>query len=120
MNLFKESENKKKEAEELRKKLHYHNNKYYILDDPEITDAEYDKIFTRLKEIEEMYPSLKTADSPTQRVGSKPFKQFKTVHHPTPAHRADRSRAPRRGLIRAYGASVRNCYRAAAKRSASA
>ncbi len=74
----------KKEAEELRRLINYHNYRYYVLDEPEISDAEYDKLFRRLKEIEEKYPELKTPDSPTQRVGAPPLKEFKEVTHPYP------------------------------------
>jgi len=57
------------EASELRKKLDRANHQYYVLDSPEISDAEYDSMFRRLVEIETEFPELATPDSPTQRVG---------------------------------------------------
>ncbi len=74
----------KKKVIELREKINYHNYRYYVLDDPEINDEEYDRLFRELKKIEEKYPELITPDSPTQRVGAKPAKEFKTVNHPSP------------------------------------
>ncbi len=74
----------KKRAEELREKLNYHSYRYYVLDDPEITDSEYDKLFRELKEIESKYPELKTSDSPIQRVGAEPSKEFEPVVHSVP------------------------------------
>ncbi|NIN12875.1 MAG: NAD-dependent DNA ligase LigA, partial [Gemmatimonadales bacterium] len=71
-------------AEELRRQLHYHNYRYYVLDDPEIADAEYDDLFRELQEIEEQYPALVTPDSPTQRVGAPPLEEFETVRHRLP------------------------------------
>src|SRR6266513_2337897 len=59
----------KKEIEELREKLRYHEYRYYVLDDPEISDAAYDRLMNRLKELETAYPELVTPDSPTVRVG---------------------------------------------------
>ncbi|MFO7161236.1 MAG: NAD-dependent DNA ligase LigA, partial [[Clostridium] cellulosi] len=58
-----------KRAEELRKLLNYHNYQYYVLDNPEIEDYEYDKLLRELEEIEAAHPELITPDSPTQRVG---------------------------------------------------
>ncbi len=71
-------------AEELRRQLHYHNYRYYVLDSPEIADAEYDDLFRELQEIEEQYPALVTPDSPTQRVGAPPLEEFETVRHRLP------------------------------------
>src|SRR5229473_2269466 len=62
--------NVKKEIEELREKLRYHEYRYYVLDDPEISDAAYDRLMNRLKELEEAHPELVTPDSLTVRVGS--------------------------------------------------
>lgn len=73
-----------KEVAELRHKLNEHNYRYYVLDDPLISDAEYDSLFLRLKEIESHHPQLITADSPTQRVGAAPLKAFSHVHHQVP------------------------------------
>ena len=56
------------EAESLREQINHHNYRYYVLDDPEITDAEYDLLMRRLEDLERAHPELRTADSPTQRV----------------------------------------------------
>ncbi|UCC67567.1 MAG: NAD-dependent DNA ligase LigA, partial [Armatimonadota bacterium] len=71
-------------AEELRRQLHHHSYRYYVLDSPEISDAEYDKLFRELQTIEEQHPSLVTPDSPTQRVGAPPLDEFETVRHRLP------------------------------------
>ena len=69
---------------DLRKKIHYHNYRYYVLDEPEISDAEYDRLFKELEEFESKYPELVTPDSPTQRVGAKPLEAFGTYKHSIP------------------------------------
>jgi len=74
----------KDRVEELRKKIHYHNYRYYVLDEPEISDAEYDRLFSELEELEAKHPQLITLDSPTQRVGAKPLKQFGAYEHGIP------------------------------------
>jgi hypothetical protein len=61
-----------------------HNTLYYVLDRPEISDAEYDTMFRELVELEEQYPALATPDSPTQRVGAPPLAAFAAVRHRTP------------------------------------
>ena len=71
-------------AEELREQINYHNYRYYVLDDPEIPDAEYDRLFRQLQALEEKYPALVTPDSPTQRVGAEPLKAFGEVRHEVP------------------------------------
>jgi len=71
----------KKEIEELREKLRYHEYRYHVLDDPEISDSAYDKLMVRLKEMEAAHPELATADSPTVRVGGPPREGFQTVQH---------------------------------------
>lgn len=58
--------------------------RYHVLDDPKVTDASYDSLMRELINLEQTYPKLKTADSPSQRVGGEPLKQFTTVHHTTP------------------------------------
>ena len=63
-------------AEELRKELNYHNHRYYVLDDPVITDGNYDLLIRELRELEEQYSELLTADSPTQRTGATPSAAF--------------------------------------------
>ncbi|MBW2093689.1 MAG: NAD-dependent DNA ligase LigA [Deltaproteobacteria bacterium] len=72
------------EIEELRELIRYHNRRYYVLDDPEISDAEYDRLFQRLVALEKEYPELVTPDSPTQRVGGEPQTAFRQVKHRLP------------------------------------
>jgi DNA ligase (NAD+) len=79
-----EKEAIRKYIEDLREKIHYHNYRYYVLDEPEISDAEYDRLFQELEELEREYPDLITADSPTQRVGAKPLEEFGTYEHSIP------------------------------------
>ena len=74
----------KKKVQELREKINYHNYLYYVLDSPEISDAEYDRFFDELVELEKKYPELITPDSPTQRVGAPPLTEFTTVKHTLP------------------------------------
>jgi len=68
----------------LRKALHRHNFRYYVLDDPEISDAEYDRMMRELKRLEEDYPQLSSPDSPTARVGAPPLEKFETIAHTIP------------------------------------
>jgi len=70
-------------AAELRDVLDYHLYRYHVLDDPEISDAEYDRIYDELIALEDAHPDLVTADSPTQRVGAPPSEKFQKVEHPT-------------------------------------
>jgi DNA ligase (NAD+) len=72
------------ELPQLRQLINYHNSLYHQYDAPEIPDADYDKLFDRLIAIEEQYPDLVTADSPSQRVGDTPLESFKQVTHDTP------------------------------------
>ena len=74
----------KKRIEELRNILNEANYNYYVLDNPTISDAEYDRLLRELQELEEKYPEYKTPDSPTQRVGAKPLEAFNTVPHRIP------------------------------------
>jgi DNA ligase (NAD+) len=71
-------------AAELRRQLEHHNHRYYVLDDPEISDADYDALLNELRDIEAEHPELRTADSPTQRVGAEPLDKFEQVRHPQP------------------------------------
>ncbi len=73
-----------KRIEALRQQLNYHSYRYYVLDDPELTDADYDRMFRELQELEEQFPDLITPDSPTQRVGGEPLAAFEPVRHATP------------------------------------
>src|SRR5439155_24961341 len=74
----------KKEIEELREKLRYHEYRYYVLDDPEISDSAYDRMMNRLKELETAHPELVTPDSLTVRVRGAPREGFSTVRHARP------------------------------------
>ena len=74
----------KKIIEDLRKQLHYHNYRYYVLDDPVISDSQYDAMLKRLKELEEQFPEFYDENSPTVRVGGKPLSKFKKVEHKIP------------------------------------
>jgi DNA ligase (NAD+) len=74
----------KREIKELREKLRYQEYRYYVLDDPEISDAAYDRLMNRLKELETAYPDLVTPDSPTVRVGGAPREGLSTVRHARP------------------------------------
>ncbi len=71
-------------VDDLRKALHRHNFRYYVLDDPEISDAEYDRMMRELKRLEEDYPQLSSPDSPTARVGAPPLEKFETIAHTIP------------------------------------
>jgi len=74
----------KKKIIKLRKEIDYHNKKYYIENNPVISDFEFDKLLKELEELELQYPELITPDSPTRRVGEKPIDVFKTVEHKVP------------------------------------
>ena len=71
-------------VEELRAQVSYHDYRYFVLDQPEISDAEYDELMQELRVLEERYPQLITPDSPTQRVGGDPVEAFGVVEHPAP------------------------------------
>ena len=71
-------------AAELRRVLEHHNHRYYVLDEPEIGDDEYDALLNELRAIEEANPELRTPDSPTQRVGGRPLEKFEQVRHLEP------------------------------------
>ena len=74
----------RRHAQELREDIELHNYHYYTLDAPVISDAEYDKLFRELQELEQRHPWLVTPDSPTQRIGAAALKQFSQIHHRTP------------------------------------
>ncbi|MBW0170720.1 MAG: NAD-dependent DNA ligase LigA [Hydrogenophaga sp.] len=82
--LFAEPPSPAARAAELRAQLHHHAHRYYTLDDPEIPDAEYDKLFRELQSIEAAHPELLTSDSPTQRVGGRVLEMFTPVRHAVP------------------------------------
>ena len=69
------------EVERLREQIDHHNYRYYVLDQPEISDAEFDRLMRRLEALEREHPELLTPDSPTQRVGAKPSERFAVVVH---------------------------------------
>src|SRR5687768_16435221 len=81
------------QADDLRQQLNYHNYRYYVLDQPAISDAEYDRMFHELRMLEEEYPELVTPESPTQRVGADIATTFAPVNH----------RAPMLSLANAFG-----------------
>jgi DNA ligase (NAD+) len=78
------SDAQRKRAAQLREQLHHHNYRYHVLDDPEVADAEYDRLFDELKALEEEHAELATDDSPTRRVGGPPSDKFKKVQHLAP------------------------------------
>lgn len=82
------------ELEQLRDDLHRHNYLYHTQDNPQISDAAYDQMFRRLKEIEAAHPELVTPDSPTQRVGSTPLSEFSQVTHELPMLSLDNAFGP--------------------------
>ncbi|MGH8057168.1 MAG: NAD-dependent DNA ligase LigA, partial [Candidatus Entotheonellia bacterium] len=81
-------------VEQLRQQIQHHNYRYYILDDPEIADAEYDQLMRRLQELEQQFPELITPDSPTQRVGAQPVEEFGTILHSVPMLSLDNAFTP--------------------------
>lgn len=72
------------QIEKLRETLRYHEYQYHVLDNPQIPDAEYDRLFHQLKSLEQQHPTLVTPDSPTQRVGAKPLSGFAQIIHELP------------------------------------
>ena len=73
-----------KEILELRREIEKHNYKYHVIDDPLVSDADYDRLFRRLVELERQYPEFASPDSPTQKVGAPPLEKFGTVQHTLP------------------------------------
>ena len=98
-------EEAKKRIEWLRKEIWRHNYLYYVLNKPEISDEEYDKLMEELRRLEEQFPEFITPDSPTQRVGAPPAKEFKTVKHVNPMLSLDAARDEEE--IRAFDRRVR-------------
>lgn len=92
-------------ARELREQIHYHNYRYYVLDDPEISDAAYDLLLRELQKIEQEYPDLITPDSPTQRIGAAPLAEFATVAHTIPMLSLDN--AMNEGELRDFDSRVK-------------
>jgi len=79
-----DEQKEKERLRELQEDLRHHNYRYYILNDPLISDAEWDRMYRELTELEAKYPELKTSDSPTQRAGTEPSEAFDRVEHPAP------------------------------------
>ena len=73
-----------KEILELRREIEKHNYRYHVIDDPLVSDADYDRLFRRLVELERQYPEFASPDSPTQKVGAPPLEKFGTVQHTLP------------------------------------
>jgi DNA ligase (NAD+) len=88
------SDSVRKRIEELRSQITRHDHLYYVLNAPEIADAEYDKLFTELRKLEEAHPDLVTPDSPTQRVSERPLTSFKSVRHAIPMLSIDNTYSP--------------------------
>ncbi|GAV23911.1 NAD-dependent DNA ligase LigA [Carboxydothermus pertinax] len=84
----------RKRIEELRALLHYHNYRYYVLDQPEISDAEYDRMLRELISLEQQHPEFITPDSPSQRVGGEVAKEFREVAHLKPMYSLDNAFGP--------------------------
>jgi DNA ligase (NAD+) len=99
------------EAESLRDTIRHHEKQYYVLDQPEISDTEYDELLRRLQQLERDYPELITLDSPTQRVGGKPREGFQKVGHSSPMLSLDNA-LDEEGL-RAFDARVRELLKGA-------
>jgi DNA ligase (NAD+) len=96
--------------EDLREEIRYHNKRYYVLNDPVISDCEYDQLVAELIELERQYPTLVTPDSPTRRVGGEPSREFPTVVH----------RVPMLSLANTYSAEEMSRFDARVRRSLSA
>jgi DNA ligase (NAD+) len=84
------SKNVEERVAELRELVDYHLYRYHVLDDPEISDAEFDRLWDELVALEREHPELETPDSPTQRVGAPPSEKFEKVAHPTPMGSLDK------------------------------
>jgi DNA ligase (NAD+) len=99
----------KREVDELRREIEHHNYRYHVLDDPVISDGEYDQLMRRLEEIEKAWPDLRTPDSPTQKVGAAPRSGFAEVRHDEPmlslenAMNGDEVEAWQERLVRVVG-----------------
>jgi DNA ligase (NAD+) len=93
-------------AADLRREIEYHNHRYYVLDDPEISDTDYDALLRELIALEEAHPELRTPDSPTQRVGATPLERFGQVRHLQPM--LSLANARNEDELRAWDRRVRN------------
>src|SRR5215208_6503196 len=95
-----------RDIEKLREELRRHEHLYYVLDQPEISDAEYDALMRRLQELEANHPELASPDSPSQRVGGKPREGFVKVEHSSPMLSLDN--ALNEGELRDFDRRVRD------------
>ncbi len=95
----------KQRAEELRKQINYHNYRYYVEAQPEISDLEFDRLLRELEDLEKAHPELVTPDSPTQRPGGEPIEGFETVTHRAPMLSLDKSNSA--DDLREFDARVR-------------
>jgi DNA ligase (NAD+) len=95
-----------RQVEKLREELRHHEHLYYVLDAPEISDAEYDSLMRRLQALEDQHPDLRTSDSPTQRVGGKPREGFIKLRHSSPMLSLDN--ALNEGELRDFDRRVRD------------
>jgi len=77
-------EQAQKRIDKLRQQILFHNYRYYALDDPVVSDAEYDRLMRELETLENDFPDLISPDSPTQRVGAPPLERFEEVRHSLP------------------------------------
>ena len=93
--------------EKLRELINYHNYRYYVLDDPEVSDAEYDSLMKELEALEREYPDLITPDSPTQRVGGAVLSGFQAVTHAIPL--LSLANAYSQEELDSFDRRVRNC-----------
>ena len=93
-------------AEQLREEIRRHDRAYYLEDRPVVSDAEYDRLFAELLELEESHPELITPDSPTQRVGGAPLEKFDTVRHDAPMLSLDSSQDE--ALLRRFDERIRD------------
>src|ERR1043166_7129377 len=94
-----------KQAESLREELRRHEHLYYVMDAPEISDAEYDVLLRKLKALEDAHPEISASDSPTQRVGGKPREGFIKVRHSSPMLSLDN--ALNEGELREFDRRIR-------------
>jgi DNA ligase (NAD+) len=95
-----------KRAADLRREIEHHNHHYHVLDDPEIGDDAYDALIDELRRLEEEHPALRTADSPTQRVGAAPLERFEQVRHTEPMLSLGNARNEEE--LRAWETRIRN------------
>ena len=93
-----DEETARREADQLREAIRYHDHRYYVEADPRIADREYDALFSRLQQLEEAF-DLRTEDSPTRRVGGEPLGEFDTVEHVAPMLSIDSSGEDRKSVV---------------------